>query len=198
MPIKPSVDIQKMADEIKHFLDSKKFDLVDYSYPTMECYPPPNSEQYPETTKFAALWAAFFEEADKAFAHLDLPEEDHETDSEEIPGKVTLEDMLKKYSPTLAEDIGQFDELTDKVAEAVNQDVAFWTQLREIILPLYEKSQYYEQWTQRWKAIDLSYDPTPLEVKTTRMWTDPKTNERIRGEILRSTVYPAGFVVKVL
>ncbi len=188
MSIKPEIDIEKAASEIKKFLESKKFDLVDYSYVNIEAYPPPNDHNYPELKKFSEQWAAFFEEADAVL-----------NDVNEEPGQATFQEVLAKYSPTLGEDLALFDNMTSALADAVNSDKAFWNNLREIVLPLYEKSPYYEEWkNNRWKAISLSYDPTPLEVKTTQMWTNQETGERIRGEVVRTSEYPAGFVMKVL
>ena len=183
---KPEVDIAKMAAEIKTYLDSKKFDLVDYSYVEIECYPP-NSEDFPETAKFSKQWQKFLDDADAVLN--DVPEE---------PGETSFKDVLAKYSPNLLVGLEAFDSATNAVAAAVNEDKQYWKTLQEIVLPLYEKSQYYEQWkAERWKGISLSYDPTGLEVKTTQMWTNTRTGERIRGEELRTTEYPAGFVIKV-
>lgn len=188
--IRPDVDSRNAADEIKRFLDSKKFDLVDYSYVNIEAYPPPNDDDYPELKRFSAQWAAFFDEADKVLNNPDIIEE---------PGQSSFIEVLGKYSPTMAQDLAEFDDATSHVAELVNTDQEYWSNLRQIILPLYEKSPYYNEWKgNRWKAISLSYDPTPLEVRTTQMWTNKETGERIRGELLRTTEYPAGFILKVL
>lgn len=184
---KPTVDIEKVATEIKKFMDVKKFDSVDYSYTNIEVYPPPESDDYPEIKLFSKIWSDFFKEADKVLM-----------DSAEEPGNVTFKEVLDKYSPELATALNDLDEITAKVAEAVNSDRKFWDNLREIVLPLYERNAYYEDWKKRWNSIALAYDPTPLEAKTTQMWTNKETGERIRGDVVSSTVYPAGFVVKIL
>jgi len=190
MRIKPTVNTEKAAAEVKRFLEAKKFDLIDYSYVNIEAYPPSDDNNYPELKKFCTQWNAFFEEADKVLNNPDVAEE---------PGQATFKEVLGKYSPTLAEDLAEFDNATSAVADLVNKDKEYWDKLREIVLPLYEKSPYYNEWKDnRWKAISLTYDPTPLEVRTTQMWTNQETGERIRGEVVRTTEYPAGFIMKIL
>lgn len=187
MPTRPDINPEIVANEIKTYISDKKFDLVDYSYANIETYPPPDCDNYPEIRKFCSQWAKFFDEAEAATV-----------DATEEPGEVTFSEVLDKYSPDLADGLKAFDKATQSIEWLVNRDEKFWTELRGIVLPLYEKSPYYEQWKDaRWKTISLSYDPTPLEVKTTQMWTNQRTGERIRGEEIRSTEYPAGLVVKV-
>lgn len=184
--MKPNnVDTQKMAEEIKKFIQAKKFDCVDYGYTQIEIYPP-NSEDYPETRKFSAQWAEFFDNAEKALALCT-----------EEPGEITFGEVLAKYSPNMDGDLEAFDEQTAAVASAVNSDAKFWEDLRGVVLPLYEKSPYYDEWKTRWKSVSISYDPTSLDVVTTQMWTNKKTGERTRGEKIRATEYPAGFIVKI-
>lgn len=181
-----NIDPKKVADEMKRYIESKKFDLIDYGYVNVECYPP-NSDEYPETKKFAALWFDFFEDAEKALATV-----------EDEPGQITFKDVLAKYSPSLADDLEVFDKKTNEVTAAINHDTVFWETLRSVVLPLYERSPHYNDWKEkRWKSVAVSYDPTPLEVRTTQMWTHKKTGERIRGDVLSKTEYPAGFVVKI-
>lgn len=187
MAVKPEVDIEKAATEMKAFIDAKKFDMVDYSYVNIEVYPPHDEEKYPELCKFSKQWSSFFDEAEKALES-----------STETPGDLTFTQILAKYSPDLAAGLELFDAKTAQVAAIVNADQQFWEKIRGIVLPLYEKSAYYEQWKDaRWKSVDISYDPTPLEVVTTQMWTNKKTGERIRGEKIRTSEYPAGFVVRI-
>lgn len=184
---KPDFDTKAMAEEIKKFVEAKKFDLVDYSYTEIECYPPEDEKNYPETTKFASQWKQFLDDTDDALNEV-----------EEEPGEVSFKEVLAKYNPSLLVGLEEFDKATNAVSEIVNADAEFWNKLREIVLPLYEKSPYYKEWREnRWRAISIAYDPTPLEVKTTQMWTNSRTGERIRGEELRTTSYPAGFIVKV-
>lgn len=189
MAIKPNINAEKCAEEIKSFIEKKKFDCVDYSYINIEIYPP-DSEDYPEIRKFSNQWKKFLDEADSAVDTQQIDEE---------PGQISYADLLKKYSPEVAPALAEFDKTTNAVADLVNNDKAFWDHLRDVILPLYEKSPYYQTWQdERWKAIALSYDPTALDVKTTEMWTNSKTGERIRGDVKSTTIYPAGFIVKIL
>lgn len=189
------IDTQKMATEVEQFLDKKKFDLVDYSYPAVlqnqrtprpECYLPPLSEEYPETMKMSKQWLDFFDAIGGPINA--APEE---------PGDTTLEKMLEKYCPELAIEYTWLNQLVSEVLEKINKDTKFWETLRAAILPLYDKSREYDNWKERWNSLELIYDPTPLGVKTTQMWTNKKTGERTRGEVIRKTELPAGFVIKI-
>jgi len=176
-PLMPNFDMKKMAAEIKKYIESKKFDLVDYSYVEIECYPPQDEKDFPETTKFSAQWQKFHDDCDAAL-----------NDVSEEPGEISYKEVLAKYSPELLRGLEEYDKATNAVAEIVNSDHEFWNKIRDIVLPLYEKSPYYKEWKdKRWRTISLSYDPIPLEVKTTQMWTNPRTGERIRGDELRKT-----------
>jgi hypothetical protein len=185
---KPIIDVTAAAKEIEKYLESKKFDLIDFGYVQIECYPPSDSDEYPEIRKFSKAWADFFDKSDEALTAM----------PDDLLGKMKFSEVLTKFDPNLAEDLAVYDKLADEVAKTVNDDAAFWCKLRDAVIPLYEKSPHYEQWKQRWKAISLAYDPMGMDVKTTQMWTNKKTGERIRGEVLRTTSYPPGFILKVL
>ena len=185
-----------MAQELEKFLDRKKFDLVDYSYPAViendrtprpECYPPPESKEFPELQKFCKQWLDFFDEIEQPI--LQAPEE---------PGDTTLDIMLEKYCPAMLVEYQRLNQLVTETEKAVNTDEKFWAEVRKVILPLYDRSKEAEAWTGRWRGIQLAYDPCPLTVTTTQMWTNKKTGERKRGEVVRETNIPAGFVMKLL
>jgi hypothetical protein len=182
------IDVKKAADEIKKYMEMKKYDLVDYSNDEVQLYPPPTSDDFPEIKKFSALWLAFFDDSDKAM--LGMPDEE--------VGKGGFAEALGAASPELEVRLKEYDGITKAIEEAVNSDAEFWSKLREEIIPLYEKSLDYEGWQQRWKKIELGYDPCGLQATTTQMWTNPETGERTRGEVLHTTDYPAGFIVKIL
>ena len=184
---KLNIDTEAAAQEIKNCINEKKFDMVDYSLVELECYPPPDDKNYPEISKLSEAWGKFFDAADLALA--ELPDEE--------VGTTSFEEVLKKHEPKLAADLAQYDEITAKIAAAVNADEEFWAELRKVVIPLYERSPHYADWQKRWQKIDLVYDPVGLDVVTTQMWTNKETGERIRGEKLRTTSYPAGFIVKM-
>ena len=71
----PVVDEPKVAEEVKRFIDGTKMDLVDYGTPKIECYPPPDSDDYPETRKFSSQWAAAFDYAEKVIDTAGFPED---------------------------------------------------------------------------------------------------------------------------
>jgi hypothetical protein len=179
------VDAKKMAEEVKKYINLKKMDCVDYGFTQIEVYIP-RSKKYPEAKKFSDQWLKFFEETDKALNSV-----------EEEPGTVTFQQVLSKYKPDLAKDLDEFDKKTKEVENLVNNDKKFWKVLREAVIPLYEKSPHFEAWKTRWQSISLSFDPTPLQVVTTQMWTNKETGERTSGDVLRKTDLPEGFVIKI-
>lgn len=170
-PKKIECDFKIAAEEVKKFLDSKKFDLIDYGYVDIECYPPVDPKEYPHLCALRDEWEAMFDYADKVT----------QDDGSGFP-----EDRAKCL-----------EEKCNKIGEIVNEDREYWDKLRAIVIPLYEKSPHFEDWKQRWQSIEFVYDPIGMDVTTTQMWTNKETGERIRGEVVRSTSYPAGFIVRV-
>lgn len=168
----PEVNIEAAVAELKKYLDEKKFDLVDYSLVNIECYPPSDSDEYPELKSFAAQWTAAFDYAEKVTVN---------DNGEGFP-----EDVIEK-----------FETKTHEIMDALNSDTAYWTELRSIILPLYEKSKFFSDWKRRWQKAEVFYDPIGLEATTTEIFTNKKTGERIRGDVVRSTEYKPGFVIKI-
>ena len=67
--MKEDIDVKAVADEVKKFLESKKFDLVDYSLVEIEAYPPPKDSKYPTVKKLSKAWETFFSASDKALHH---------------------------------------------------------------------------------------------------------------------------------
>jgi hypothetical protein len=209
----PRIDTARAAAEVKALIDAKKMGLIDYTFVNIEVYPDPNDDGMPELKRFAAMWREFFDYADEVT----------QDDGKDFPDEVA-----RRYEEELA-----------KVAQAVNSDEAWWTALREKVLPLYRKpeieadkatreaaelkrqkmeeldaikhggvsrmrqeremlNKLLDAWqTKRWRSISMFYDPVGMDVTTTQMWTNPKTGERFRGDVLRNTGYPQGFVVKI-
>jgi len=184
MEPKPNANIEAAADEVKNFLDGKKFELVDWGYWSIECYPDPDDKAMPALQDFARQWEEFFEYAEP------LTGED---------GKGFPQELSEEYEHELR-----------KIENAVNSDKEYWAKIQEEILPLYqppigvnldekpELKAVLGKWQERWKGVSLHYDAMELEVKTTQMWTNKSTGKRRRGDVLSERLMPAGFVVKVL
>ena len=173
----PAIDEAKVAEELKKFIDEKKMDLVDWGVVKIECYPPPDSDDYPETRKFSAQWLAAFDYGEKVI------------DTEGFP-----EDIIQEFEKTNA-----------RIQAAVNADTEYWAKLRETVIPLYDRSKDYDKWQQRWKAIHkFWFYPEPLTITTKRGTVRKKkaTGEVIErimeDEPFRTTTYPAGLVVNIL
>lgn len=258
----PKIDAEKAADEVKGFLRAKKFDLVDWGYHNIEAYPDPTDESMPELKRFAEMWSEFFDYADTVT----------EDDGTGFP-----EDIAERYEAEVG-----------RVEKAVNDDDAFWAEIREEIIPLYKaptdvkdskvldifeenwerlrQEVFFDEdgneivnsasliddmriaieegdltkrlmkafnrlgeemddgrqvgvadldatrllcknladremlrnWQERWKTVEMFYDPIPMGVKTDKILRDPETNEEVRRESVSERVMPAGFVIKVL
>jgi hypothetical protein len=188
--------IEKAASEVKLFLDGKKFDLVDYGYVDIEAYPDPTSEEYSELKKMADEWYSFYNQTDKVVGA--ISEEMLEEMRKSASGGDVMTDILKNSAPDLAQLYEQLKADLASVAQAVTSDAKYWEELRKVIIPLYEKSPHYEAWKERWKGIELAYDPIGQETTTTKMFTNKVTGERTRGEVVRRTVRPEGFIVRIL
>lgn len=177
----PQIDVAKAADEVKAYVDSRKMDLVDWGYTKIECYPDPNDETYPELKKFASLWNSLFDYADTIT----------ESDGTGFPKDIIL----------------NYEAKTLQIQDAVNGDTVFWQAVRDQILPLYSVPagtvaneglvQTLEQWKERWKSIQIVYDPIGLEVEVTKILTDPKTGKKYR-EPIRKRPLPPGFIIRIL
>lgn len=162
---------EKAAEEVKKFLDEKKFDLVDYSYVNMEVYPPADSEEYPHISFLCKEWEEFFNKADRLT----------QDDGSGFPD----------------EEAKELETKAKKVEKIVNGDDVFWASLRDVIIPLYDRSPHFEAWKERWKSVSFLYDPVGMDVVTTQMWTNKETGERTRGDELRRTSYPPGFIIRI-
>jgi len=172
-----------MAKEVKAHLDAKRFDLIDPDKATVECWPNPEDKSLPECGRFAAQWRAMFTYADKITGD----------------GGEGFPDELAK----------EFEAELKKVEALVNDDQAFWEDIRGKVMPLYCKTKFKRgkdgklevvkeedngPWKDRWKKMVIFYDPVGMDVTTTEI--DPKT--RRKGRIISSRTIPEGFVFKVL
>lgn len=168
----PRVDVKKAAEECIKFLNFKKLDMVDYGLANIECYVPPNDDTYPELKSFAKQWKKFFDYAE------------HVTTGNN--GEGFPEDVAKTFESKNAE-----------IEKLINSNDSFWSTIREKIIPLYEKSPHYADWQKRWKSVMLFYDPIEMEATSTKVYTDPKTGEKVKSEQISSTLYPEGFVLRI-
>jgi hypothetical protein len=183
------LDARRAAAEIKRLLDEKAFDLIDYGMARIQCFPPPNDpKKFPEIFKLSAKWLKFYDDSEKAVVNL----------PDEVLEKMTYAQAMEKLDPGLAKTLEECDAATAQIADLVNKDETFWESLRAKVIPLYEKHPKFDEWKDRWKKITLGFDPDGFEVVTTQMYTNQKTGERIRGEVVKRTPYPAGFVVEVV
>ncbi len=174
MPVKPEINLDAAAAEIKKHLDDNKMNLIDYGYVNIDLWfdqDDLDGGEYPEIAKFTAHWKAMFDYADQVTAD----------DGTGFPNDefVLLEADLKI------------------VEEKVNSDAEYWKKIRDEVIPLYEKSPNYKQWQKRWKCVDLFYDPVGLDVTTTEILNNKITGEKTRGKVLRSRTIPEGIVIRV-
>lgn len=187
---KPEVDVEKAANELKEYLDAKKFDLVDYSSWRMQAWPDPYDDKYPELKSFARQWNEAFKYVDSVFEEQGFPEQ-----------------VIK-----------EFEAATEMVADAVNADKGFWAKIREAVIPLYENSKAgentgfrtsvanFDDWKERrWKFVKFFYYPESFQVKTTEGYAikNIKTGEvrkRVLYEdgVITDKTYPPGFVIDVM
>ncbi len=174
MPVKPEINLEAASIEVKNHLDDKKMNLIDYGYSRIELWfdqKDLDGGKFPEIAKFTAHWKALFDYSDRITDDVGggFPNDEF----------VALETDLKK------------------IEDMVNNDAAYWTKLREEVIPLYDKSPNYEQWKKRWKSVELFYDPVGLDVTTTEIFTNKVTGEKTRGAEISRRNIPEGIVIRV-
>jgi len=183
----PSVDVKKIANEIKLYIDKKKLDHVDYDYVEIEMYPSPvmrpspvpsgslgedGLPDMPEFAKFCAQWEALFDYADK----------------------ITKSSGVGFPN----DDISVFEDVLAEIQKEVNSDDVFWKKIRDEILPIYVHSKDYEKvWKQRWASVSLFYDPVGITVTTHKKMVNKLTGEVTKRELIHQREIPAGIVVKI-
>ena len=167
----PDVDIVKVAENVKAYINRDKLNQVDYDYKNIEMYPSPEDEELKEIAQFSAQFSAVFDFADS------------------ITGKKgeNFPDGLVK----------QFEEKIAEIAGLVNDDKAFWEELRAEVVPLYERSEEYEYWKTRWKSISLFYDPVGMDVVVTKRFTNAETGKVVKREPISKRSLPSGLAIKV-
>jgi len=169
---KPQVDAETIAEELKEYIDKKKLDHVDYEYFKIEMYPDPKNEDTPEFGKFCSQWEALFDYADK----------------------ITQDDGTGFPN----DQVSKFEEKMKEVQNIINQDDEFWKKLQEEVLPIYVHSKDYEkEWKNRWRAVDLFYDPVGLTVTTHKKMLNKLTGEVSERRLVRQREIPAGIVIRI-
>ena len=192
MQIKPDVDIEKCAAEVKAYLNREKYNLIDSDSTGIEAWPRPDDPDMPETCKFR-------DQHEELFSYISTLE---------------IDDDGKGYPTELAD---EFRAVVKRVKEAVNSDGEFWAKLREEVIPLYGKVRFTRQkdgkmtftnlddgkkspWNNRWKSIDFFYDPFGMGLKVDMKYKDARTGKVKEGSEKQITdrSIPAGFVIRVL
>lgn len=188
---KPDVDAERIAEELKAFVNERKLDHVDYEYFEIEMYPDPRSEKLSfaglrrifrrlfrrrmgllEFAKFCSQWEALFDYADKIT----------QDDGTGFP----------------AEDVKLFEDKLAEIQVVMNRDEAFWKMIQEEVLPIYVHSKDYEKvWKNRWRAVKLFYDPVGITVTTHKKMVNRLTGEVTERKLISKRDIPAGIVVKI-
>lgn len=187
----PRIDAERIAEELKAFVNERKLDHVDYEYFEIEMYPDPKTESLRfagfkrlwrrlfkkpmgllEFSKFCAQWEAVFDYADKIT----------QDDGTGFP----------------AEDIKLFEDKLAEIQALMNRDEVFWERIKEEVLPIYVHSKDYEKvWKNRWRAVKLFYDPVGITVTTHRKLVNKLTGEVTERKLVSQRTIPAGIVVKI-
>lgn len=185
---KPEVDVTKCAEEVKAWLRREKYNLIDTDKVLVEGWPDPDDPDTPELSKFRT-------QHEDMFAYISGMEIDDD-------GKNYPHDMANEFKAVIA-----------SVENAVNSDSAFWSALRDEVLPLYGKISFLrkkdggvdfketpsKEWEKRWQKVSLFYDPLASRVVTTLRYKDKKTGEFKEGQkTVSDREIPAGFVIKVI
>ena len=190
----PDVNVEELSFELKKFIDKKKIDLVNPTCPDIQCFPPPDDDDYPETRKFSGQMKAFFDFVDEALVG---------ASDEEAMDKIGKDGVWSK----------PFDDVMAKAAELVNSDVAFWTGIRDAVIPLYKPVKVAKtekegmvfmpdtapsQWDVRWQKIKLWYDPNDLDVTVVKKMVNKDTGEVVSSDVFEEKTYPGGLVIDIL
>jgi hypothetical protein len=93
----------------------------------------------------------------------------------------------------------RYEDLQKEVEDTINSDDVYWSKIRAEVLPLYcppegakGSSRRHAGFHDRWKAIDLFYDPIGLDVTTTKISPDRKNRE-----IINQKTIPPGLEIRI-
>lgn len=180
----PRVDVEKAAAEIMGFIDREKMNHVDYAYTKIEMWPSPEDPLLSECGQFVKQWDELFEYADTVT----------DDDGNGFPNETVL----------------KFEEELKKVETRVNEDTPFWSKLRSVIMPLYDRAKDRKfntggrwdssevDWEERWRSIKLWYDPIAMQVQSTKLMRNVVTSEIVSRQTVSSRIIPTGFVIDIL
>ena len=191
---KPDCNVNELAFELKKFIDMKKIDLVNPTCPDIQCFPPPDDNDYPETKKFSDQMAQFFSFVDEALV-----------DADEAEALAKIGENGEWSKP--------FDDVMSQVAENINSDEAFWTGVRDAVMPLYKPTKVAKTedgemifmpdptpsvWDLRWKKVKVWYDPDALDVTVIKKMVNKGTGEVVHSDVFEEKTYPGGLVIDIL
>jgi len=191
---KPDCDVKELAFELKKFLDLKKIDLVNPTCPDIQCFPPPDDDEYPETKKFSSQMKNFFSFVDEALV---------DADEAEALAKIGEDGEWSK----------PFDDVMAQASKLVYEDEEFWSGLREAVIPLYKPTKVVKTeqgemifmpdptpspWDLRWKKVKVWYDPNDLDVTVVKKMVNKETGEVVTSDIFEEKTYPGGLVIDIL
>lgn len=148
----------------------------------MPLYRPPSGPSNQSVWDLSWAWA---EMRDKVFAGTDLPD------------KVATEPTDMKDMQYLLQRWDSLGEHASQVYVELRQEDMDADDFRLLCKNWFDR-MVLEKWQERWKGVEIHYDPVGLDVVTTQMWTNKATGERTRGDVLSSRKLPPGFIIRVL
>lgn len=186
---------KEVAVEMKEFFIKNVYDLVDYNIANIQCLIVPDKKM--KATIWAAnRWVKWWDKSSEALGEISEAELDVVFKEAKDKGEDPHVVIMKKYIPKLYEEKVKYDEFDQEITNIINNDESLWNQIRQTVIPLYEKSQYFEQWKTRWKKVSLKFDPVEMTAKTTKLMKNQK-DEIVSSEIFRLENYPEGYFLEV-
>jgi hypothetical protein len=190
----PDCNVNELAFELKKFLDLKKIDLVNPTCPDIQCFPPPDDDEYPETKKFSEQMANFFSFVDEALV---------DADEAEAIAKIGEDGEWSK----------PFDDIMAQASKLIYEDPEFWPRIRETVIVLYKPTKVIKNsdgemiflpdptpspWDLRWKKVKVWYDPDDLPITVVRKMVNKNTGEVVTSDIFEEKIQPGGLVIDIL
>lgn len=169
---KPDINVNKVATEIKLFIDKKKMDMIDYGYTKIQAFPNPEDPDYPELSKFAAQWNAFFDYAD---AQPEFPEE----------LVAEFEAANTKVAEAVNGDAQFWEAIRQKVLPLYEKSPAYeaWKRRWSSVGIWYYPEAFPIATTMKWMVADAK--------------TKQIKRQHGESELVSSRVLPPGFVIEV-
>ena len=181
------ISVESLKEDLKRYLNDDKLNMIDTKRDIIQVYPNPQDLKYPNLKDFAEVISEIFDFGDVTFDKYLAPESLYE----------------------------EFENKMKEAEKAVNKDKEFWKTLKEEMIKYYEpmpeckdlkKWKVYEQWkNNRWKKMELRYDPEPLPVRSIHkknLVKNVKTGEIVREEevnqVISDRIIPAGFMIDII